>query len=151
MRSTLRSIGAVIAGFIATSLVMITVEGINGRVLYPELAKAAEGVTDRETIRALLAAAPVGALLVVIAGWMLGGVAGGWVTAKLATRGAAGHAMVLAGLLTCAGIANNLMIPPPLWFWIASLVVFMPATLLGARFVGGGPGGPARSTRTQMA
>jgi len=151
MRSTLRSIAAVIAGFIAAGAVMTMVEAINGRVFYPELAKAAEGVTDRDTIRALLAGAPVGALLVVIAGWILGSVAGGWVAAKLARRAPAGHAMVLAVLLTCAGIANNIMLPPPLWFRFASLIVFIPATLLGARLMGGRPNGAARSSRAQTA
>ena len=133
MRSALRSIAAVVAGFIAASIVMLIIEMINGRVLYPELAKAAEGMTDRETIRALLATAPVGAFLVVIAGWILGGVAGGWLTARLAAQGTAGHGLVLGALLTLAGVANNLMVPPPLWFWIASLVVLMPATAVGAR------------------
>ena len=133
MRSALRSIAAVVAGFIAASIVMLIIEMINGRVLYPELAKAAEGMTDRETIRELLATAPVCAFLVVIAGWILGGVAGGWLTARLAAQGTAGHGLVLGALLTLAGVANNLMVPPPLWFWIASLVVLMPATAVGAR------------------
>ena len=133
MRSALRSIAAVAAGFIAASIVMLIIEMINGRVLYPELAKAAEGMTDRETIRALLATAPVGAFLVVIAGWILGGVAGGWLTARLAAQGTARHGLVLGALLTLAGVANNLMVPPPLWFWIASLVVLMPAAYVGAR------------------
>ena len=133
MRSALRSIAAVVAGFIAASIVMIIIETINGRVLYPELAKAAHGVTDRETIRTLLAAAPVGPFLVVIAGWILGGVAGGWATARVAAQATAGHGVVLGALLTLAGVANNLMIPPPLWFWIASLVVLMPAAYMGAR------------------
>ena len=133
MRSVLRSIAAVVAGFIAASIVMIIIETINGRVLYPELAKAADGVTDRDSIRALLATAPAGAFLVVIAGWILGGVAGGWVTARLAAQSTAGHGLVLGALLTLAGVANNLMVPPPLWFWVASLVVLMPAAYVGAR------------------
>ena len=133
MRSALRSIAAVVAGFIAASIVMMIIEAINGRVLYPELGKAADGVTDRETIRALLATAPVGAFLVVIAGWILGGVAGGWAAARLAARATAGHGLVLGALLTLAGVANNLMLPPPLWFWTASLVVLMPAAYVGAR------------------
>jgi hypothetical protein len=133
MRSALRSIACVVIGFIAASIVMMIVEAINGRALYPELGKAARGVTDRETIRALLATAPRGAFLVVIAGWILGGVAGGWTTARLAPKAKARHGLVLGALLTLAGIANNLMIPPPLWFWIASLAVLMPAAYLGAR------------------
>jgi hypothetical protein len=133
MLSALRSIAAVVVGFIVASIIMMIIETINGRVLYPELAKAAEGVTDRETIRKLLATAPLGALVVVIVGWILGGVAGGWTTARLAGRAKSGHALVLGALLTLAGVANNLMIPPPLWFWIAGLVVLLPAAYLGAR------------------
>jgi pimeloyl-ACP methyl ester carboxylesterase len=98
-----------------------------------ELAKSAEGVTDRETLRTLLAAAPPGAFLVVIVGWSLGGVADGWTTARLAARAKTGHGLVLGALLTLAGVANNLMLPPPLWFWIVSLVVLMPAAYLGTR------------------
>ena len=37
----LRSIGAVVAGFVAASIVMMIVESLNGRVFYPGLAKAA--------------------------------------------------------------------------------------------------------------
>jgi hypothetical protein len=138
MRSVLRSIAAVVAGFIAASIVMMIIETINGRVLYPELAKAAEGVTDRETIRALFATAPLGSLLVVIGGWVLGGVIGGWTTARLASRAKTGHGLVLGALLTIAGVANNLMLPPPLWFWIASLGVLMPAAYLGTRLARSG-------------
>jgi hypothetical protein len=50
MRSALRTIAAVVAGFVAASVVMMIIETIDGRVLYPELGKAAQGVTDRETI-----------------------------------------------------------------------------------------------------
>lgn len=138
MRSAFRGIAAVVAGFVAASVVMMIIETINGRVLFPGLAKSAEGVTDREAIRTLLATAPVGAFLVVIAGWILGGVAGGWVTARLASRATTGHGLVLGALLTLAGVANNLMLPPPLWFWIASLVVLLPAAHAGTRLVRAG-------------
>jgi hypothetical protein len=138
MRSALKSIAAVVAGFIAASIVMMIIETINGRVLYPELAKAAEGVTDRESLRALFATAPLGSLLVVIGGWVLGGVIGGWTTARLAVRAKAAHGLVLGALLTFAGVSNNLMLPPPLWFWIASLVVLMPAAYLGTRLARAG-------------
>ncbi len=135
MRSALRSIAAVFVGFVAASVVMMVIETINGLVLYPELAKAAEGVTDRETLRDLLKTAPVGAFLVVLTGWILGGMAGGWTAARLAARATIRHGVVLGALLTLAGIANNLMLPPPLWFWIASLPVMLPAAYAGARLV----------------
>ncbi|MCU0253263.1 MAG: hypothetical protein MUE47_01875 [Acidobacteria bacterium] len=129
----LRSIAAVVLGFVTASVVMMLVESVNGRVLYPELAKAAEGVTDREAIRALFAAAPAGALLVVIGGWIAGSFAGGWVAARVSGRAGVRHGLVLGLLLTLAGIANNLMLPPPLWFWVAGLVVMLPAAWAGAK------------------
>jgi hypothetical protein len=58
----LRSNAAVVIGFVAASIITVVVESINGRLLYPELAKAAEGVTDREVVRTLLAGAPIGAV-----------------------------------------------------------------------------------------
>lgn len=132
MRPILRSTLAVIAGFVVASMLMMLVEFLNGQVLHPELGRAAAGMTDREAIRALLAAAPVTAFLVVLAGWMLGAFAGGWVAARLAPRATLRHGLVLGVILTLAGIANNLMIPPPLWFWVAGLVVFVPAAHAGA-------------------
>ncbi len=133
MRSALRSIGAVVAGFIVASLVMMIVEYLNGHFLHPDLGKAAQGMTDRKALRTLLATAPLDAFLVVIFGWIPGSVAGGWVAARLAPRAPTEHALALGALLTLAGVANNLMIPPPLWFWIASAPVFLPAAYLGAR------------------
>ena len=132
MRSALRILAAVLVGFVAASVVMMIVESLNGHVFYPALGKAAEGVKDREVLRTLLAQAPVGALLVVIGGWTLGGLAGGWVATKLSAR-PMGPALVVGGLLTLAGVADNLMIPPPTWFWFASLAVLWPASYLGAR------------------
>jgi MFS family permease len=132
MSKVVRSILAVIVGFVAASAVMLLIESINGHVLYPELGKLAEGMTDKEAIRALMASAPAGAFVVVLVGWALGGLLGGLVAAWIGRRAPVAHALVLGGLLTLAGIANNLMLPPPAWFWIASLLVFLPATYVGA-------------------
>lgn len=125
----LKKIAAVLAGFFVASIVMMIVESINGRVFYPDLAKAAEGVTDREVIRRIMAGAPMGAFLVVLLGWALGGIAGGWTASKIAK----GAGAIVGILLTLAGVANNLMLPPPLWFWIAGMIVLFPSTYYGAR------------------
>ena len=142
MGSVVRSTLAVIAGFVVASLVMMAVESLNGRMLYPELGRLAEGMTDRDAIRNLMANAPFGALLVVLVGWALASLVGGWVTARIATNSPAGHGLVLGALLTLGGIANNLMIPPPIWFWVVGLVVFIPAAYAGARLA------PGRRSRT---
>jgi hypothetical protein len=135
MGRLIRSILAVIAGFVTASVIMMVVETANGKLLYPELGKRAEGVTDREELRAIMASAPVGALVVVLVGWALGSVAGGYLATLISGKPPYGHALVLGVLLTLAGVANNLMLPPPLWFWIATFAVFLPATFAGARLV----------------
>jgi len=133
MRPNIRSILAVVAGFVLASAVMMVIESINGQFVYPELGKAASGVTDREAIRAIFANAPTGAFLVVLVGWALGGFAGGFLAAWIGRNAPVGHALALGGLLTLAGIANNLLLPPPAWFWVAPFLIFPPTTYAAAR------------------
>jgi hypothetical protein len=140
MRSVLRSVLGILLAFVVASAIMMAVEAANGKVFYPELGKAAQGVTDREVIRQLMATAPVGALLVVLVGWALGTLVGGFIAARIATRAPGRHAIIFGGIIALAGIANNLMLPPPIWFWIAGLVVPMAAGFLVARLVGGRTG-----------
>ena len=133
MHNVVRSVLAVIVGFVAASIVMMLIESINGHVLYPEMGKAAEGVTDRAAMKALMASAPAGAFVVVLFGWALGSFVGGLMAAWIGRTDPVPHALVLGGLLTLAGIANNLMLTPPGWFWIVSILVFVPAAYAGAR------------------
>lgn len=135
MRAVLRSIAAVVVGFVVASVVLVIVEFISGHWLYPELAQSAVGVTDPEQFRALLAAAPVPSLLIILVGWTLGALAGGWTAARLAGKAKVGHALVVGILLVAASVMNNLMLPPPTWFWIASLVALLPAAWLGGASV----------------
>jgi hypothetical protein len=136
MASVFRRVRSVVAGFVVASVVMMAVEWANGRFFYPEVGAAAKGLTDPEAVRQLFATVPVGSLLVVVVGWALGSIAGGFVAAKLADGSPRGHALAVGILLTMAGIANNLMLPPPLWFWVAGLVVFVPAALFGGQLTG---------------
>jgi hypothetical protein len=135
MRAVLRSVLGILLAFVVASAIMMVVESINGKLLYPELGKAAAGTTDREAVRQLMATAPAGALLVVLGGWAIGTLAGGLIAARIAPRAPAGHAIVFGGIVALAGIANNLMLPPPAWFWVAGLVVPLAAGWLVARWV----------------
>lgn len=136
MKSVLRSVLGMLLAFVVASAIMMVVEAANGKVFYPELAKAAQGVTDREVVRQVFANAPIGALLVVLVGWALGTFAGGWLVARIASRAPGGHAIVFGGIIALAGVANNLALPPPVWFWVAGLVVPIGVGVLVARMVG---------------
>ncbi len=136
MRSLFRTIVALVVSFVAATAVIMLIETVNGRVVYPELGKLAEGMTDRDAIRQLFAGAPVGAFLVVLAGWALGAFIGAWIAAWIGRQAPAAHALAVGGLVALAGIANNLMMPPPLWFWAAGLAVPVMAAYAAARLVG---------------
>jgi len=101
-----RSILAVIAGFVAAGAVMIVIETVNGHVLYPELGKMAEDMTDREAIRALMANGPVGAFLVVLFGWALGSLVGGFLAARIGRNAPVAHALRSAERLLRRGIQH---------------------------------------------
>lgn len=133
MSTRVRSILGVIAGFVAASAVMMVFEAVNGHVIYPELGAAAAQVKDAEGMRALMAGVPAGAMAVVLLGWAVGAFVGGWVARRIGRGDAGRTGLVLGVLLTAAGIANNLMIPPPLWFWVAGMLVLLPGAWLGAR------------------
>ena len=135
MRNTLRTLLALVAGFVVATALIMLVETANGRIIYPELGKAAEGVTDREVLRQLLAAAPTGAFAVVLAGWALGTIVGGFVAARIAGRAPAGHALAVGVIIAVAAVANNLMLPPPAWFRVAGPLVPLAAGALTARLV----------------
>ena len=133
MNQRVRSILGVVAGFIAASAVMMVFEAINGHVIYPELGQAAAKVQDPGQMRALMVTVPTGAMAIVLAGWAVGAFVGGWVAQRIGRGDAGPTGVVLGLLLTTAGIANNLMIPPPLWFWVAGMLVLLPGAWLGAR------------------
>lgn len=137
MKQILKNIAAVLLGFIAASAVMMLVETINGKVFYPDLAKAAEGIKDREAMRALFAGAPVGSLLVVAFGWFMGSAAGCWLCRKITASQTPlpPSVLILSTLLVLAGVANNLMMPPPLWFWITGIAALLIGAFLGSRAV----------------
>ncbi|HJV89079.1 MAG TPA: hypothetical protein VJ623_02135 [Holophagaceae bacterium] len=134
--SILRRIFGVILGFVVASAVMLLIEFTNGHLLYPEVGAAAKLVKTSAQMKDLMAQVPAGSLGVVIVGWLLGSIAGGWAATRIARSESAGPAISLGVLLLLAGISNNLMMPPPTWFWVLSLAVFFPGAWYGARLAG---------------
>ena len=86
---------------------------------------------DMNQVKAFVATLPMSALLVVLAGWLIATFVATWLAAKIAQSPIAGY--VVGALLLCAGIANAFMIPQPVWFSIASFVIYIGATWVGAR------------------
>ena len=125
----LRSVGAVIAGLIATVFV-IGVEWMSS-ILHPFPAGA--DPTDLETCRAHVARYPTGVLLLCFSGWGLGVVTSSWLAARLGPKRHAAHGIAVGLILLSLVVANMAMLPYPVWFWILSLTVLPACSWFGAR------------------
>lgn len=131
-----RAILGTIVGVVAGTVVILLIE-ILGHNVYP----FPPGVDpkDPESLKAYMAAAPLGASLFVLAAYAFGSFTGG--AAGAAAGGKRGAGVATGGVLMILGIVALLMYPHPVWFWAASLALYLPAAWLGARLVrkGGTP------------
>ncbi|MFL6193506.1 MAG: hypothetical protein ACJ75H_05005 [Thermoanaerobaculia bacterium] len=137
MPSILRSILAVLCGALVGGAVILGMELVGTRVFPPPASLAP---ADPESMRAAMAALPLGAFVMVLAGWALGTFAGAWVAARVAGRSPLGHGLAVGLLFLAAGVANMLSLPHPVWFWVVGVLLFLPAGYLGGRLAAGGGG-----------
>ena len=122
----MRGILGVIAGFVAAFL---CVQGAEMFVhhLYPFPPGA--DMHDMSVIKAFVAALPVQAFVLVLAGWLVGTLVGTFIAAKIGRSRI--PAYVLGVLLLCGGIANSIIIPQPFWFTAVSIVIFLVVPFAG--------------------
>ena len=71
------------------------------------------------------------ALLVVIAGYFFGAMAGGYVAARLAPTYPAYHAMSIGAFQMIFGVIALALFPHPVWFSVATVLAFVPGALVG--------------------
>jgi hypothetical protein len=124
----LRAVGGVIAGMIVAALLVQGAEAIV-HVMHPFPAGMNEH--DMAAIKKFVSTLPLSALMLVLIGWLLATIAGTFTATKIARTAVAG--IVTGALLLCAGIANAIVIPQPLWFSIVSFVIYIGGTWVGVR------------------
>jgi hypothetical protein len=127
MPPALRSVLAVLAGIAVFLVTAIVVEGVSAWLFPPppglDLSKPEDMKTLMETI-------PLGAKLIVMAGW---------VAARLAGRSPLRHAGAIGVLGVVGAVATMLMIPHPLWMWVVGLIAFPAAAYLAGLVAGRQP------------
>ena len=130
MRAFGRSFGAVILGLFLSVLITVGFETLGNR-LYP----LPPGIDprDREALKAFAAALPAGALLLVLAGWVVGAFCGTLVAGAVAGRARMAHAMIVALLLLATAVVNMAMLPHPVWMWVASVALLPLASYAAGR------------------
>jgi hypothetical protein len=137
--SFVRSILAVLAGSLVAFVLIAGIQFLNTS-FYP--LPAGLDPSNREAMSSFMATLPLGAFLMVLLSYAVGGLAGGFVAARLAPRAAQGHALAVAALLVGASIMNLTALPHPVWFMVANLLVVVLMPLAGARLAGGREGNP---------
>lgn len=129
-----RTILGVLAGVVVAWLVIVLCQ-FGSTALHPP--PPGIDLRDPTQLAAFIEAAPLGAMLLVLAGYALGALLGGWTAARMARHKRV--AALLIGALVLAGvIANFALIPHPLWMAVTGVLLPLPAAWLGARL------GPAR-------
>jgi hypothetical protein len=88
--------------------------------------------SNKEALRAYVESAPSGALMMVLAAWVVATLAGGLAAGQIA-RTRPGLVSALIGLvILVAGVANLIMIPHPTWFWVSAVLAIPAAALLAS-------------------
>ncbi|MDQ3672815.1 MAG: hypothetical protein M3365_00335 [Gemmatimonadota bacterium] len=134
MHPTIRSALVLLAGVVLSVLVVILMDTLVGS-LYP--LPAGTDMNDQVSMRRAVAAMPTPAFVLMLAGWVLAAGAGAYLAARLATRSAAMHGMIVSVFVLVATVANLAAIPHPTWLWPAGIILIPAAGWVAARLVKG--------------
>lgn len=125
----MRSIAAVLAGFITFSVALYAMQGVGTaalRQLHPDLPATASIVNYSTATRVFWLA------------WeTLSIAAAGYVTARLAGTSPVAHAVVMGTIQAVVTLWAMFTVPSeePAWFWITGIVLMIPAAFLGGWLV----------------
>lgn len=144
MQPVLRSIVAILSGIIVAFLIVMGAEGVNSQ-LYPM--PAGVDMADATAMKHYVSSLPVSGFLLVLVGWGLGALLGAWVAARVVRRSPMAHAMIVAGLLLCGGVANMLTLPHPAWVWVVGLSLFLLGGYAGGRLAQRGLGAVGKESQ----
>jgi hypothetical protein len=122
-----RKVLAVVAGAVVAFLIVLLVEGLGLRIYPPP---PGVDVGDPASRAAAVAAMPLGALLFVLAAWVLGAGIGAAVATAVVRREARWPGLVVGGLILAGSLYNLMVIPHPVWFTAAAVALVPAATWL---------------------
>ena len=129
---TIRSALVLLGGVIAAVFVVILMDTLVGNIYS---LPAGTDATNPESLRQAVAALPVAAFLILVAGWVLAAGVGSYLAARLATHARAIHGMIVALFVLVATVANLAKIPHPFWLWPATIILIPAAGWVAAKLV----------------
>jgi hypothetical protein len=91
--------------------------------------------SNRNEMRDYIASIPMYVLIIMVIFWLASSFLGAMLTARINRQEWKRAALTTGGILMAASILNLALLPHPLWMWIAAIVGYLPAALLGAWLV----------------
>lgn len=125
MRSALTVIAGIVAGMFSARLVLWLLRNV--APLPPEVTAG-----DFEALKSYIPGAPVAFFLVLLAGWAVSALVGGFVAAFLAPRRRVVHALTVGAIQTLVAGMQLQAAPHPVWVVACGLALFVPLAALGA-------------------
>ena len=126
-----RSVFAIVLGLVLAVALVVGIEVVNS-ILHP--LPSGLDPCDPEVMKAHVVNYPPVILLLAGLAWALTVLLSAWLATRLGTGRHPAHGILIGALLFAAAIANMLMLPYPVWFWVLNLVAFPVCIYLGARF-----------------
>jgi hypothetical protein len=134
MARFLRALLAVVAGFVAGSVVNMALIMVSGKVIPPP---AGADVTTMEGLKVSLPLFEARHFIFPFLAHALGTLVGAFVAGLLAPGRSMVPAYVVGCLFLLGGIANVIMLPAPVWFSAVDLLLaYLPAAWLGQALSG---------------
>ncbi len=128
IRSLMRSTGAIIASLIVAMVLVIAVEGIT--TIFHPFPPGAD-TADQEVVRAHVEKFPHWVLAIGVVGWGVTTFVSAWIATRLGTGRHPAHGIAIGSLLLLAAAFNMFMLPYPVWFVLANLLI-LPLAIFGA-------------------
>lgn len=132
IRSSMRSTGAIILSLVVAMALIIAVEVVT-TIFHP----FPPGVdrSDHEVIEAHVARFPYWVLALAVVGWGATTFVSAWIATRLGAGRHPAHGIAIGSLLLLAAVFNMFMLPYPVWFELANLLV-LPLAIFWAVKVG---------------
>jgi Na+/alanine symporter len=128
----LKKVLAIITGVITGFVVVFIGDAVTGR-LYPPTPGL--NFTDKASLDAFVAGIPSYVLIIMIVFWLFSSFLGGMVAARINRTEWKSTCLITASILMAAALLNLILIPHPMWMWLAALLGYIPAGYLGGLLI----------------
>lgn len=132
MHPIARNVLAVIAGLIVAFALVAGIEAL-GHIVYP--VPAGLDFSKPEKVQEYVQGLPLGALLFVLAAWIVATFVGGLIAALIARTRPLLFSGIIGAFVLAATVANLLMISHPTWFAVAGITGIVLAVLTASKFI----------------